>query len=445
MDSFYGGKPGSPFIIKATFETVGAMREAFMKGQQYQDVWYGEYCIINAVSNNSYDNGKIFRRTFNYGDPEACAEYVCKITGPEGGVPDFRIEPISVIKELITKNLEMPRSEATLNEINRQLAEEGKELISDGEYEPDTRSYPTSSGVHVDYTNGEEQPDIVCVEMTTGTGDLIPGYYLDSDGNPQFNDNIEYTWCVEKFSPYNPENGGQSISHFGFKVPYLVPRFNEDENSLVKIDLQDGTTNPFSPLYSMDVAVPTDFNIDSSGNLKFKYDFVENLGVGTEVNAGVIPSILKTYVDENYILWILYSAPVNDASNIINKNNIEGYWKECGYIKDYDGILIEQHVDIIDGNNTPAQLKQLLGSGKDGRVVTVNTPNSDKKTFYAFDYVKEEWYSLGTFDDSGSGIEFLAHDATAQNNRSYLVTSPATDFQSFHNPTTSVKHIDSWW
>lgn len=48
MDSIYGGRPGSPFVIKARFRSVKEMQKAFQKGPEYKAVWYGEYCIIDT-------------------------------------------------------------------------------------------------------------------------------------------------------------------------------------------------------------------------------------------------------------------------------------------------------------------------------------------------------------------------------------------------------------
>ena len=78
MDSFYAGLPGTPFILKQRFTSVGAMETAFSMQEEYTDVFYGEYCIIDTVNKSHPDNGKIFRR--GYSDPE----YIGQVVGPSG-------------------------------------------------------------------------------------------------------------------------------------------------------------------------------------------------------------------------------------------------------------------------------------------------------------------------------------------------------------------------
>lgn len=61
MDSLYGGKPGISFVLKANYPSEKAMINAFKKGNNYTDVWYGEYVLIDTTNKNNKQNGKIFR------------------------------------------------------------------------------------------------------------------------------------------------------------------------------------------------------------------------------------------------------------------------------------------------------------------------------------------------------------------------------------------------
>lgn len=78
MDSFYAGLPGTPFILKQSFYSVTDMVAEFKKQEEYTDVFYGEYCIINTVNKSHPDNGKLYRR--GYSGPE----YIGQIVGPSG-------------------------------------------------------------------------------------------------------------------------------------------------------------------------------------------------------------------------------------------------------------------------------------------------------------------------------------------------------------------------
>lgn len=78
MDSFYAGLPGTPFILKQRFPSIPEMEKAFNMQEEYTDVFYGEYCIIDTINKSHPDNGKIYRR--GYSKPE----YIGQVVGPSG-------------------------------------------------------------------------------------------------------------------------------------------------------------------------------------------------------------------------------------------------------------------------------------------------------------------------------------------------------------------------
>ena len=54
------------------------MIDEFKKQEEYTDVFYGEYCIIDTINKSHPDNGKIYRR--GYSEPE----YIGQVVGPSG-------------------------------------------------------------------------------------------------------------------------------------------------------------------------------------------------------------------------------------------------------------------------------------------------------------------------------------------------------------------------
>lgn len=102
MDSFYGGKQGISFIIKDKFVSTDEMETKFTT-QDYEKVWYGEYCIIDTINKNDPDNGKIFRRTGNHSPIKENgkeietnhSEYIGQVVGPAGGVPNIELKNLS--------------------------------------------------------------------------------------------------------------------------------------------------------------------------------------------------------------------------------------------------------------------------------------------------------------------------------------------------------------
>jgi len=87
MYSFYGGRPGNPFIIVLAFDSVAAMVASFSQGAGYTDVHYDEHVIINTTNKNDPDNGKIYRRGYNFTNEMGGAEYIGTIVGPAGPAP----------------------------------------------------------------------------------------------------------------------------------------------------------------------------------------------------------------------------------------------------------------------------------------------------------------------------------------------------------------------
>lgn len=123
MSSFYGGKEGRTYHIVQRYDSVHDMVNAFSGGGAYTDANYGQYVIIDTVLNQgrsaSKENGLLYRRGFDYNDPEhekpvktadmsdedfqqawanwvqdpgAGAIYVGQIVGPEGRTPELHIE-----------------------------------------------------------------------------------------------------------------------------------------------------------------------------------------------------------------------------------------------------------------------------------------------------------------------------------------------------------------
>jgi len=74
MYSFYGGRPGNSFVIVTTYESVDDMIKNFEKGPEYTAVHYNEYVLINTPNKNDRDNGKIFRRGYDYKNKMGGAE-----------------------------------------------------------------------------------------------------------------------------------------------------------------------------------------------------------------------------------------------------------------------------------------------------------------------------------------------------------------------------------
>lgn len=200
-NSFYGGRRGASFIIAKSFRLIdeskldqyedyieeeiqdtekypggraqwiqeNVMAVAFRQGGLYKTVNYDEYVIIDTFNKNDNDNGKVYRRGYNYAnDPNELggAEYIGQIVGPAGLGPHLQLD--------------------TLEEIQRRW----------DEADPSERlHYRTDSGVY-NVTNES----------------IYPGKEGDT-----FNDDIEW-----KYISMRDAKSLETTTYIGFKIPYTV-------------------------------------------------------------------------------------------------------------------------------------------------------------------------------------------------------------------------------
>ena len=169
MYSFYGGRPGNSFIIVANYESVADMVTNFKEGPNYTDVHYDEYVIINTTNKNDPDNGKIYKRGYNFNSEMGGAEYVGTIIGPAGKAPMLEL--------------------STVADVNSKQEEQGFE-----------NRYAFGS-------------------YSTQNGSLVPG----KDGD-NFNDSI--SWASYSIRDANHED---TVAYIGFTIPYFVFEFESEQ------------------------------------------------------------------------------------------------------------------------------------------------------------------------------------------------------------------------
>ena len=139
------------------------MVQCFKRGGDSTNIVnYGEYVIIDTVSKDNPENGKVFRRGMNFDNDLGGAEYIGQIVGPKGSTAD----------------LEM----TTYKEISDNPPYE------DGHYTP-----------------------------TEDNQGLVPGA---NDAEDEFHDAIDYAWTTLRDA-----YGNIKYYQIGFRFPYLVQHF----------------------------------------------------------------------------------------------------------------------------------------------------------------------------------------------------------------------------
>lgn len=164
-NSFYGGRRGASFVIVKKFASISDMVAAFSQGGSYKTVNYDEYVLIDTVSKNDTDNGKIFRRGYEYNNEMGGAIYMGQIVGPAGYSPHVELKTIAEVEAV---------------------------------QERDNFTYRRGTGSYAPSEN------------------LVPGKYIDNT-LVKYNDKITWAYCSVR-----DENEADTTVHIGFKFPYTV-------------------------------------------------------------------------------------------------------------------------------------------------------------------------------------------------------------------------------
>ena len=471
MDSIYGGRPGSPFVIKAQFVSVKKMQEAFKKGPEYKDVWYGEYCIIDTENKNDFDNGKIYQRGTEYGNETGDAKYVGQVVGPQSGVPGFDF--------------------ASIDEITNNYTT-GKNFSS-GE----TRTWPYDAGnnktdLYQDYEEKQGTRKEIKINSFNTENGFIAGWTTDNAGD-HFIDDIKYTW-VNIAHPYGEGDGKFAVSRtlVGFKVPYPIFKATVIAGSPyggASVE-QSKTTRDHPFAYQWDFTIPrgrkgdsislsaTSFpGADSTGTKIIQTitryensdkgdskssplctineiaDIKADLGDGGDKHLYILFSDKERRnndVEEGKFKHGIVSDRYGDATKALS-------WLDLGSIKDQSGILVGRNLNnkgITGKDEKPVESTDVIGwlnknytntKTIDGKVCTYLNEKGETWVF-AWDYNEEVpnegstanvngWYYVGTFN--GGGTKFSVSDGGNNAPKGWY-------FKKAKNVTYTPKKIN-WW
>ena len=215
---FYGGRRGQPFVLKTNFPSIQDMIDAFSQGKEYTEVKFDEYVIIDTADKGNDDNGKIYRRGYDYTNDMGGAEYICQIKGSGGASPHL----------LLT----------TIDNINQLKQQQDVSFTGEGEYS---------------YTENN----------------LVPGKDGDS-----YNDSITWAYCSVK----NPD-GTDTISYIGFTFPYTVIDYEAEsvpyDYEGPFVERQDTADHPFYEKWKL--KIPRGAKGDTIENIRVITPTAENV------------------------------------------------------------------------------------------------------------------------------------------------------------------------
>ena len=276
MDSFYGGKQGVSFVIKASFNSIKEMADSFKKNED--KVWFGEYCLIDTVNKNDKDNGKIFRRGVATSTNSAYGGggYIGQIVGPSSGTPLFQFDTLdNVIEYSNISDKEKYNPEAgDIRVYPTQVTSDGK--ITQYNYRKDENGQYKDCDIQIDSSGSiTYAKNIKTVTSTIGNGGLVSG---------EEQDGIKWTWCNIKKANENSE----SWFYIGLQIPYLVNEFTSEsvypydgngnyKDTTLLIPNPEDSNRPFYQRYTL--RIPKGIKGDSLNGIKvitLNEDYIPN-------------------------------------------------------------------------------------------------------------------------------------------------------------------------
>ena len=272
---------------------------------------------------------------------------------------------------------------------------------------------PDSQHLIYDYQN-EDSGELETYYL--GKYSIINNVLFSDDGTLSFvfngNKTVSYTKKVKWISSVNlSEDGTLTFEYNNGEAPTVYEKAIKTIKDISLLD--DGTFTIIDNQgneFKKELIWPTSIMLEStsedtpteegSGSQKLKVTY--NNG-DFEYISPPINYIMRTAIDENYHLLILYSDPEKRA-NLTNKASYDGRddWEDMGSVKSDNGLLIgrnytypgTQTIDVIISSLNANYPNGLTGEDK-GKVITAGTYNNDKN-FFAYDYDENTWYYLGS-------------------------------------------------
>ena len=224
MNSFYGGRRGASFVIVKNYLDVLSMVTDFSRGNDFTEVKFDEYVIINNPNKNHPDNGKIFRRGYDYNSDRTLSAITLLVDGDGNyyqNVTEEKYKNLLDTDSFITVETYQKNHQDSFTGIRAAGAEYIGCIVGPAGKAPllNMESYAqvnARSTTEFEYrkTSGEYSPNSI-------DPGLIPG--KDNQGN--FHDNIEWV-C---FSIRNDQYGDDTQAYIGFKFPYLITQMQTSQ------------------------------------------------------------------------------------------------------------------------------------------------------------------------------------------------------------------------
>ena len=237
--SFYGGRKGTSFVIVKSYPDIISMTQDFMKGGNFAEVKYDEYVLINTFNKNHPDNGKLFRRGYDYNSNRTISAY--------------RAYRDAALTDEIINGTEEEYQHAYYD-FDQNISAGGAQYIG-------TIVGPAGRAPHLSMMPYSELEDRQAQQgydtrnssgsFSLATEDLIPGKYVENN-TIKYNDEIKwYSVSVRNL------NNDESDAYIGLKIPYpvidfiteKVSSYNEDGEAVDTTKAERIDSGQYHPFY----------------------------------------------------------------------------------------------------------------------------------------------------------------------------------------------------
>lgn len=220
-NSFYGGRRGTSFVIVKNYLDIPQMVNAFAQGNDCTEVNFEEYVIINNPNKNHPDNGKIFRRGYDFNSNRTISGYV--LVNKQNHTMVISSDSESYEAALGDGN----HTFQLINNIQAHGAEYIGSIVGPAGKAPllTMTSYDEASAKQAEDNFENRKSNGVYSPNGINPG-LIPGKYVEN-GETKYHDGIEW-YCA---SVRNDNYGDDTQAYIGFKFPYLVTQMSTQQVS----------------------------------------------------------------------------------------------------------------------------------------------------------------------------------------------------------------------
>lgn len=478
--SFYGGRRGASFILSGRFRYIdgnkippkdekliekeygldkpiksrvewvnkNCMIQAFKQDGDYTEVNYDEYVIIDSYDKNDPNNGKVYRRGYDFNSALGGAEYIGQIVGPSGPAPALKMTTYQDVEDIVEKKgYEYLKSSGeyapTVNLVPGKYAEDGFNdsikwiccSIRD-EFNQESEAYVgfifpytvieyEAQSVSPYYHRGSSGENFINTDLMTKVddgkhpfyakwnvkipkgikGDTFKNYRImiaDNTIEPYDgqNDDIENQRqvIVCDYYHYDKDSTGEPITIYIGDYNSIQDISVADNGSLIINYTHDGiktTDNKIKWITSVSVNTGSKEG-EGTQKLVIQYNDGTSKEIGNPINY-----IMKTAITEDYHLIVLYSDPAYRKKIVAEGKGYEyegrNDWYDLGDVKSDSGVLIGLNLPLstfpslaIDDICAKLNLlypNGLTGDDLKGKIISVGDAE-DTKMMFAFDYGK---------------------------------------------------------